>query len=100
MNIDFSIGRGIHLRAVVLFAISFSTGLMFSCGSRQAEQTDSVSDTSKQSVDTLQAISDPLVSHIYTADPSAHVLMIGFISIHLMILTREFRRMTSVHILT
>ena len=73
MNIDFSIGRSIHLRAVVLFAISCSTGLMFSCGSRQAERTDSASDTSKQSVDTLQAISDPLVSHIYTADPSAHV---------------------------
>ena len=47
---------------------------MLSCGSRSTEDTSSADTTEVAAQeDTLQAISKPLVSHIYTADPAAHV---------------------------
>jgi hypothetical protein len=50
-----------------------ANAFMISCGHRPAESTNGSGDTTTQAVDTLQAISKPLVSHIYTADPSAHL---------------------------
>ena len=58
---------------IVLCTIIFSGSVMFSCGTRPAESTEVASEKSEGKDDTLQAISQPLVSHIYTADPSAHV---------------------------
>ena len=60
-------------RKIISFAIVLSCSLMFSCGSRPADETGDVAENAGQPEDTLGAISDPLVSHIYTADPSAHV---------------------------
>lgn len=45
---------------------------LFSCGSGSVENATASNDTTTVIEDTLQAISQPLVSHIYTADPSAH----------------------------
>lgn len=72
MIFDFTKPTRICFRIIVLFTIILTSGLMLSCGSRPAEE-DATVDTSDQPEDTLQAISEPLVSHIYTADPSAHV---------------------------
>ncbi|MFZ6014494.1 MAG: family 43 glycosylhydrolase, partial [Bacteroidota bacterium] len=46
---------------------------MVSCGSQSAKDEPSSETTSVPAGDTLRPISNPLVSHIYTADPSAHV---------------------------
>jgi hypothetical protein len=46
---------------------------LFSCGSGSVENATAAKDTTTMIEDTLKAISQPLVSHIYTADPSAHV---------------------------
>ena len=56
---------------VITFGIAGT--LLFSCGSRPSENTETTGEIATEQKDTLQAISDPLVSHIYTADPSAHV---------------------------
>jgi hypothetical protein len=60
-------------RLIVLFTVVCIATFFFSCGSRPAENTTESKDTTILTEDTLQAISKPLVSHIYTADPSAHV---------------------------
>src|SRR5690606_20999590 len=52
---------------VALTAVSCASVFMFSCGPGSGNNATS------DSKDTLGAISQPLVSHIYTADPSAHV---------------------------
>lgn len=57
----------------VFVTVILLSSVMLSCGSRPAESTGSTADASGQSEDTLGAISDPLVTHIFTADPSAHV---------------------------
>ena len=61
--------RGISLLIVTATASMF----FYSCGSSSVENTGEVNDTTAMKEDTLGAISRPLVSHIYTADPSAHV---------------------------
>jgi hypothetical protein len=58
---------------IVLVTFIFAATLFSSCGSRPVEDTTESNDTTTLMEDTLQAISKPLVSHIYTADPSAHV---------------------------
>jgi hypothetical protein len=58
---------------IVLCIIILTCSLILSCGSRRAEDADAVAQDSATSEDTLHAISEPLVSHIYTADPSAHL---------------------------
>lgn len=73
MIIDLHKRKSTHLKIIVFFTIILATSLIYSCGSRTEESTDAVAQDETQSEDTLQAISDPLVSHIYTADPSAHV---------------------------
>jgi hypothetical protein len=60
-------------RLIGLSTIIFVVSFFFSCGSRPVEKTTESKDTTILIEDTLQAISTPLVSHIYTADPSAHV---------------------------
>lgn len=62
-----------RFKIIGLFTIILTCTLMLSCGSRPAEDADAVAKDSEPPEDTLKAISDPLVSHIYTADPSAHV---------------------------
>jgi hypothetical protein len=59
-------------RLIVLFTVVCVATFFFSCGSRPVETTTESKDTTSLTEDTLQAISEPLVSHIYTADPSAH----------------------------
>jgi hypothetical protein len=73
MTIDLKKTTDVRLKTIVLFTVIFASSFMISCGSRSAESTDSDAKTSDQPEDTLQAISVPLVRHIYTADPSAHV---------------------------
>jgi hypothetical protein len=63
----------ISSKIIVLFTIILNGSLVLSCGTRPVEDAAGVAKNSGQTEDTLQAISDPLVSHIYTADPSAHV---------------------------
>lgn len=73
MIIELNKKKSIHFKIIVLFAIILTSNLILSCGSRTKDKADTISENSTRSEDTLQAISDPLVSHIYTADPSAHV---------------------------
>jgi hypothetical protein len=62
-----------NFKIIVLFTV-ISISLLLSCGSRSTEATtESTTKEPEQPKDTLQPISQPLVSHIYTADPSAHV---------------------------
>ena len=56
-----------------LFTIILTGVCVLSCVSPSKEDADSKNQASGKTDDTLQAISEPLVSHIYTADPSAHV---------------------------
>jgi hypothetical protein len=60
-------------RIIVLFTVIYAATFLFSCGSRPQENTTESKDTTSLAEDTLQAISKPLVNHIYTADPSAHL---------------------------
>ncbi|MGC3946204.1 MAG: glycoside hydrolase family 43 protein [Chryseolinea sp.] len=61
------------LSTLGLITFGIAGTLFFSCGSRTSEDTEAAEETTTGQKDTLQAISEPLVSHIYTADPSAHV---------------------------
>ena len=61
----------LHSLTLILFV-----ALFISCNKNKASQnagTDSTSLTSSSNDPFKNAISQPLVSHIYTADPSAHV---------------------------
>lgn len=60
-------------KLIVFLAIGCASLYLLSCGSRPAEQASESKDTTALEGDTLGAISQPLVTDIYTADPSAHV---------------------------
>jgi len=54
--------------------VCFVVGVYLSaCQSDKAKQENQESSSAADSVSSAQALSKPLVSHIYTADPSAHV---------------------------
>ncbi len=72
-TIGFSPAKSIRFNIMVWLTVVFFGCLTFSCGSRATEDDADNDSTAVQSNDTLQPVSDPLVSHIYTADPSAHV---------------------------
>lgn len=56
------------------FIIAIAAFVMLNaCQSKKSESQDSAENEQTEESDTLGAISKPLVSHIYTADPSAHV---------------------------
>ncbi len=73
MKIELNNVKIILIKINVLFTIILTGNLFLSCGSPAKEKPDSAAQTKGRPADTLQAISEPLVSHIYTADPSAHV---------------------------
>ncbi len=72
MRTDLGLAKRQHGRMIVLLTILSIQSYMFSCKPRPAEQK-SEPEVAVQPKDTLQPISQPLVSHIFTADPSAHV---------------------------
>lgn len=65
--------KAFSFRTLGLITCGLTSALLLSCGSRTAENSVTAEEPTTEQKDTLQAISDPLVSHIYTADPSAHV---------------------------
>ncbi|MEJ1241831.1 glycoside hydrolase family 43 protein [Chryseolinea sp. T2] len=72
-TIDPNFKKAFAFTTCSLITFGIACTLLFSCGSRPAETNDTAEQTTAEQEDTLQAISDPLVSDIYTADPSAHV---------------------------
>jgi hypothetical protein len=72
-TIDTNFKKSSAIRTLGLIQVGIASTLLFSCGPRAAENTETAGEIATEQKDTLQAISDPLVSHIYTADPSAHV---------------------------
>ena len=71
-----------YLSSKLLFIVFLSVGVLLAgcqgesdSGSDMSELSAAETDTVLSSVmsDTLNAISEPLVDHMYTADPSAHV---------------------------
>ncbi len=65
--------KGFNLRQT--FVILLSSAFFVACQSNKKTENESVVEetTVVAPMDTLNAISDPLVTHIFTADPSAHV---------------------------
>lgn len=60
-----------YKQSIVVFAVAI---LFSACQSKNTENKNAESaENGIENKDTLNAISDPLVTHIYTADPSAHV---------------------------
>jgi len=72
-TIDTNLKNAFAIRTFSLINLCIVSTLLFSCGSRTSENTETAAAITTEQKDTLQAISDPLVSEIYTADPSAHV---------------------------
>lgn len=71
-TIDTNFKKAFASGTLALITCGIVSTLFLSC-SRPAENAERAEETTTEQKDTLQAISDPLVSHIYTADPSAHV---------------------------
>lgn len=62
------------MKRTSIFVAATTTALMLSaCGGNQSAQEATNTDTTKPAASEKKYISQPLVSHIYTADPSAHV---------------------------
>jgi hypothetical protein len=73
MIIDTMLPTTFSCKIIVWCTLILATASMFSCNSRRAEDKNLPSTAAVPAEDTLKPISNPLVSHIYTADPSAHV---------------------------
>lgn len=72
-TIEPNLKKAIAFKTLSVITFGLASTLLFSCGTRSAENTESPEKSTTEKKDTLGAISEPLVSHIYTADPSAHV---------------------------
>lgn len=73
MVIHCSIEARYAAKIIVIITLILAGCLLASCGSQPKKEAEQASAAPTEPLDTLQAISEPLVSHIYTADPSAHV---------------------------
>lgn len=61
------------MRCIYLMAAGFSLPLLIACSNDAANTTGSEKNDTTGSGSEKKYLSEPLVSHIYTADPSAHV---------------------------
>ncbi|BAV06563.1 Glycosyl hydrolases family 43 [Filimonas lacunae] len=62
------------IATTLLLGMGTAAGLLCSCGSSESgTQNNAGNDSAAHTANTSKYLSQPLVSHIYTADPSAHV---------------------------